>query len=233
MKNNILIKGIDTASLIDYPGNIAAIIFFGGCNFNCDYCFNRGLVENIDNIPDISLEDCFNILDKKRKYIDGVVISGGEPTIQRGLIEFIKELRKNGFKVKLDTNGYKPDVLQDIIDQKLVQYIAMDIKAPLNYYSEVAKVNINIDKIAKSIELIKNSGIEYEFRSTIWRDCPIVKYPEELKNILNGVDNYYLQNFQDFNETNLHESMSLKELNNLMNAVKPMVKNLEARGAWL
>lgn len=233
MKNKLLIKGIEPVSLIDYPGRISLVIFLGGCNFNCDYCFNRSLVEDINDIPDISIDECFNILDKKKKYIDGVVVSGGEPTIQSGLIDFIKRLRKNGFDVKLDTNGYNPNVLKDIINQKLIQYIAMDIKAPLKYYSEVTKIKIDSCKIARSIELIKNSGIDYEFRSTIWKNCPIVRHPEELEGVLKGVGNYYLQNFQDVNEANLYQLMSKDELSKLMVKIKPMVKNLEARGVWL
>lgn len=226
------IKHIDTASLIDFPGNIASVIFCGGCNFDCDYCFNRGLVEDIDQIPTIPSEECLRIIDEKKPYIDGVVISGGEPTIQSELVDFIKELRKRGYKVKIDTNGYNPEVLRQLINERLVQYIAMDIKAPLNYYEEVTCNKINIDRIGESIQLIKSSHIKYEFRSTVWKNCPIHRHPEELRDILSGVNRFYLQNFDDKLESGLYESMSKHEIQEVVSKLEDTAKHIELRGVW-
>ena len=137
------IKYIQKTTLIDFPGQIASTIFVGGCNFNCDFCYNQALLEKHHEIPNVSEEKIISLLENRKKFIDGIAITGGEPTVQKRLIPFIKEIKKIGFQVKLDTNGYRPDVLQEIINQDLVDYIAMDIKAPLSKYSDIARVEIN------------------------------------------------------------------------------------------
>ena len=152
------IGGFNKLTTQDFPGNLACIIFTSGCNFNCDYCYNRDLVES--KAPEIKEEEIFSYLEERKKMLDGVVISGGEPTIWDDLIPFIKKIREYGFKVKLDTNGYRPEVLKEIIDNKLVDYIAMDIKAIFNEYFKVIKKNIDTDKLLESIELIKKSNID-------------------------------------------------------------------------
>jgi len=159
------IGGLQTFTLSDYPGHCAAIIFTIGCNFCCPYCHNKSLLNEV-TAQQISEEEIFTFLSKRHGKLDGVVITGGEPTIQPGLEHFIKKIKEMNYKVKLDTNGSRPNVLQKLIEQNLVDYIAMDIKAPFSMYEKVAGTKILTANIAKSIELIRQSKIGYMFRTT-------------------------------------------------------------------
>ena len=187
------IGGFNKLTTQDFPGNLACIIFTSGCNFNCDYCYNRDLVES--KAPEIDQDEIFSYLEKRKNMIDGVVISGGEPTIWDDLIPFIEKIREYGFKVKLDTNGYRPEVLKEIINRKLVDYIAMDIKAIFNEYFKVIKKDIDTNKILESIELIKKSNVDHEFRTTIIKGIHTIEDLEKMINLVDG-DPYYLQNFR-------------------------------------
>ena len=187
------IGGFNKLTTQDFPGNLACIIFTSGCNFDCDYCYNRDLVESI--APEIDQDEIFSYLEERKSMLDGVVISGGEPTIWDDLIPFIKKIREYGFKVKLDTNGYRPEVLKEIIDNKLVDYIAMDIKAIFNEYFKVIKKNIDTDKLLESIELIKKSNIDHEFRTTIIKGMHTIEDLDKMIDLVDG-DPYYLQNFR-------------------------------------
>jgi len=160
------IAGIQKNSFVDYPGNIAAVVFTSGCNLNCYFCHNRHIInpENIDVTYDI--DDVMRFLDSRRSFLDGVVISGGEPTLQPDLEEFIVKIKRLGYLVKLDTNGTRPFVLRKLIDKNLVDYIAMDIKAPFEKYNEICGVEVDITSIQQSIEIIMNAGCDYEFRTT-------------------------------------------------------------------
>ena len=142
-----------------------------------------------------SEEDIFALLDKRKDLIDAVVVTGGEPTLQKDLVAFIKEIKKRGYLVKLDTNGYQPKILSQIIDQKIVDYLAMDIKGPFYKYSKIVETKIDTDKIKKSIELIIGSGVDHEFRSTILPFWHKKKDIEEMANMIRGTEKYYLQNF--------------------------------------
>lgn len=160
------IGGLQKFSFIDFPNKTAAIVFTQGCNFKCSYCHNPELVyPDMYQLP-IPEEQVFAFLESRKNQLDAVVITGGEPTLQSDLIEFIKKVKAMGFLVKLDTNGSNPKVLEQIINQKLVDFIAMDIKAPFDKYNLVCCVPINIENIKTSIELIKNSGIDFLFRTT-------------------------------------------------------------------
>ena len=149
------IAGLQKTTFIDYPEKIACIVFTQGCNFSCGYCHNPELFEHKE--PALSVQAFFEFLNKRKGKLDGVVITGGEPTLHKDLKEFIKSIKDLGFLVKLDTNGTNPDLLQELFNQNLLDYVAMDIKAPLNKYEQVTRVNVNIEKIQKSINLIKNS----------------------------------------------------------------------------
>lgn len=160
------IGGLQKFSFIDFPNKTAAIVFTQGCNFKCSYCHNPELVyPDMYQLP-IPEEQVFAFLESRKNQLDAVVITGGEPTLQSDLIEFIKKVKAMGFLVKLDTNGSNPKVLEQIINQKLVDFIAMDIKAPFDKYNLVCCVPINIENIKTSIDLIKNSGIDFLFRTT-------------------------------------------------------------------
>ena len=187
------IGGFNKLTTQDFPGNLACIIFLSGCNFNCDYCYNRDLVES--KAPEINQEDIFSYLDKRSGMLDGVVISGGEATIWDDLIPFIERIREYKLKIKLDTNGYRPEVLKELIDKGLVDYIAMDIKAIFNKYFNVINKKIDTDKILESIKIIKKSKIDHEFRTTLIRGMHTI---EDLDKMVDLIDDspYYFQNFR-------------------------------------
>lgn len=208
------IGGFNKLTTQDFPGNLACIIFTSGCNFDCDYCYNRDLVEC--HAPEIKEEEIFSYLEERKNMLDGVVISGGEPTIWDDLIPFIKKIREYGFKVKLDTNGYRPEVLKEIIDNKLVDYIAMDIKAIFNEYFKVINKNIDTDKLLESIELIKKSNIDHEFRTTIIKGMHTIEDLEKMIDLVDG-DPYFLQNFrmEDTVKAKKMEGFTEEELKNI------------------
>ena len=208
------IGGFNKLTTQDFPGNLACIIFTSGCNFNCEYCYNRDLVES--KAPEIDQDEIFSYLEERKNMLDGVVISGGEPTIWDDLIPFIKKIREYGFKVKLDTNGYRPEVLKEIIDNKLVDYIAMDIKAIFNEYFKVIKKDIDTDKLLESIELIKKSNIDHEFRTTIIKGIHTIEDLEKMIDLVDG-DPYYLQNFrmEDTVKAKKMEGFTEEELKNI------------------
>lgn len=189
------VKGFQKSSFIDYPDKIAAVVFTGGCNFRCPYCHNRELVYNMgENIDE---EELFSELEKRKKYLDGVCITGGEPTLQPGLDEFILKLKGMEYLIKLDTNGTSPKVLKSLLERNLLDYIAMDIKAPIQSYRSVAVEKVAIEAIEESIELIRESGVDYEFRTTICKEilstADILKIAKRIK----GSMKYTLQNYRD------------------------------------
>jgi len=160
-------KGFVETSFVDWDGNVSSVVFTPGCNFRCPFCFNKDLVLDPDSIEDIPEEFIIEYIEKHRDFIDGLCITGGEPTMMTELPDFCKRLKEKGFGVKLDTNGANTEVLKSLIDQKLVDYIAMDLKGPWDKYSEFAGVAIDVEKIKESVQIIMNSGIGYEFRTTI------------------------------------------------------------------
>ena len=185
------IYGIDKFSLLDYPGKVSAIIFLAGCNMNCSYCYNSDLIRY--NESNYSEEEILDFLKSRVGKIDGVVITGGEPTLSEDLPKFIKKIKDMGLLVKLDTNGSNPDMLEELFNKNLIDYVAMDIKTRLTRYSEVTNTNVNIENILKSIKLIKESGIEHEFRTTVYN----IHTEEDLIEIAKIItpSKYYLQEF--------------------------------------
>lgn len=199
----MLIGGWEKLSLLDYPGQIAAIIFTQGCNFRCHFCYNPMLVlpRSGTNIKQkdsslISEDELFVFLTKRRGKLDAVVITGGEPTIHHDLPEFIAKIKALGYLVKLDTNGTNPEMLQQLLDKKLLDYLAMDVKAPWTKYAAVVGVKPDLSKIQKSVKIIMNSGLPYEFRTTV---APDLLKPEDLVALageLKGVKQWFLQKFE-------------------------------------
>ena len=187
------IGGLNKLTTQDFPEHLACIIFTKGCNFNCSYCYNRDLVDN--KAETIDEDYVMAYLYKRRKILDGVVISGGEPTIWDDLIPFIKKVKEFKLDIKLDTNGYNPTMLKEIIDNHLVDYIAMDIKAIPDKYMKVINKKIDFNKILESIDLIKKSNIKYEFRTTIMKDVHDKKDIIKILKLI-GDSKLYLQNFQ-------------------------------------
>jgi len=191
----IAIGGLQKVSLIDYPGYISAIVFLQGCNFRCGYCHNPELVNPQLYGPPLHEEDIFAFLKKRVDKLDAVTITGGEPTFQKELPDFIRRIRAIGFRVKLDTNGSCTEMLKSMIDENLLDYIAMDIKAPIHLYDRVCRVNVNKDEIAQSIRVIMDSSVEYEFRTTLVHDLIHNDDFPPLWDLIRGARLFVLQNF--------------------------------------
>lgn len=187
------IGGLTRSSLIDYPGKVCAIIFTIGCNFRCPYCHNPELVdETAEEIPE---SDIFAFLESRVGLLDGVTITGGEPTLHDDLPSFIARIKKLGFLVKLDSNGTNPDMLRRLIDWKLVDYIAMDIKAPLRKYEYTVARPVDRECIKASVELLKEGRVAYEFRTTVIKVLNPKEDFYEIGELIEGADAYYLQKF--------------------------------------
>jgi len=193
------IGGLEKSTLIDYPGRIAATVFLLGCNFRCPFCYSSELVlpEKMAEQPKIAEKAFFDFLKERQGLLEGVVICGGEPTIHKDLPDFIKRIKDLGFLLKLDTNGSNPEMLRELMQKGLVDYVAMDIKAPLGAKYDLATgVKVDLDKIKESIEIIKGSGVDYEFRSTI---VPSIHSKEDVIQMAKDISpakKYYLQNFR-------------------------------------
>jgi len=224
----IEIGGLQKITLIDFPGRVAATVFLIGCNFRCPFCYSAELVlpEKIKLQPRISEKDFFDFLKKRKKLLEGMVICGGEPTIHNELPDFIKKIKKLSYLVKLDTNGSNPELLKELINNKLIDYVAMDIKAPMGAkaqsskfktqsYDKAAGVKVDLNKIRKSIEIIKDSGIDYEFRTTV---VPTVHTKEDIIQIAKEISpakKFFLQNFR-----------AEKTINPEFEKIKPYSKDL-------
>lgn len=208
------ISGHEKLTLTDYPGHIATIVFTQGCNFRCPFCQNSTLLSHEEGL--INENDIFSYLEKRKCVLEGVVVSGGEPTLQKDLKLFLRKIKELNLKVKLDTNGSNYEVLKDLIDEKLVDYVAMDVKNTFDEYDKICGVNVKIDNIKKSIALLREKKCDYEFRTTIVSEFhdidKILKLCNEYKN-----DKYFLQNFRDSENVllkNLHSftESELKEI---------------------
>ncbi len=191
----MIISGIQKTTFIDYPGKIATTVFLAGCNFRCPFCHNRNLVLNEMWLQKISPEEILSYLKKRSKYLEGVCVTGGEPLIYNDIASFLSSVKKIGLLVKLDTNGANPRLLKDLYDQKLLDYVALDIKSTPEKYAEVSGVNIDLDKIKESIRLVMAGPIPYEFRSTILPRFHSEADIEKMARFIKGARLYYLQNF--------------------------------------
>ena len=205
----MLIGGFQKQSLIDYPGKICSIVFTIGCNFRCPFCHNSELVipEKIKQMAKIKEEEVLSYLKGKNKFIDAVEITGGEPTLQRDLIDFIKKLKSKGFLVKLDSNGTNPEIVKKLIDEKLIDYYAMDIKAPLNFeaYNKVIGGVLTEDmfnKIKETISIVMNSNIDYEFRTTAIKGLHTKEDILQICRDIKGAKRYVIQTYNPDNVLN-------------------------------
>lgn len=194
----MILGGIQKNSFIDYPGKISAVLFLSGCNFRCPYCHNPELAKGLSECPAFVNETwVFDFLKKRKGFLDGVVISGGEPTIHHDLLGLCDKLKKMGFPIKVDTNGSRPQVIQKLIKSGLVDYIAMDIKTdPANYFSLV-DTGFNPESILKSIQIIMDSDIGYEFRTTCIRPLVNEHIIEQIAHLIKGSSLYALQRFRN------------------------------------
>ena len=189
----VIIGGLQKSSLIDYPEKISAIIFTQGCNFKCPYCHNPELHGSKENHYDKKM--ILDFLATRVGKLEGVVITGGEPTLHKNLPGFIAKIKALGFCVKLDTNGTNPEMLQHLLDEKLLDYLAMDIKAPIYKYAQVVCANVSTDDIKKSINILQNSSIGYEFRTTVVKSQLLPSDITKIGGMIKGDDKYCLQKF--------------------------------------
>jgi len=233
--NLLIFKGIEKITLLDFPGLVSTVVFVGGCNMRCPYCHNPDLINNINVLPDIKEKEVIEFLKSKKNWIDAVTITGGEPTIHPELKRFIKRVKKLGFKVKLDTNGLNPKLLRELLSERLLDYIAMDIKASPQKYPKACGVKASISKINQSIKLIRNSGVDYEFRTTV---VPGIHTKTDLVRIgkwLKGSKKYVLQQFRSefptLDPKYMHKpTYSLEELKNFKQALESYFDEVEIRG---
>ena len=224
----MIIGALQKTSLIDYPGEIAAVIFTQGCNFRCPYCHNPELVDSSKFGTPLDNDKVLDFLEFRKGLLDGVVITGGEPTIHPDLPEFLTKIKALGYSIKLDTNGTNPNMIRRVIDLGLVDYIAMDFKAPLGKYQEVVRVHVNIQDIYESVEIIKNSNIKYEFRTTIVKQ---LLTPLDIQNIKAEIGSGEKYCIQEFNPTKTLDEDFLKcstfspnVLQDVFNATKGLFK---------
>ena len=161
------IKALLPASLIEYPGHIADVLYVGACNFRCPYCYNVDLVLRPEQLPDMDEPSLLRQLRRRVGFVDALVITGGEPTLQTDLIPFLSEVRQTGAAIKLDTNGYRPDVLSQCLERGVLDYVAMDIKTTLARYEQAAGVPVEVERVRQSIALLLQAGIDSEFRTTV------------------------------------------------------------------
>ena len=227
------IHGFQKTTLLDYPEHIAATVFTGGCNFCCPFCHNASLVLHPDRVPTIPEEEVLAHLKKRRGVLQGVCITGGEPTVQKGLEDFMRKVKSLGLAVKLDTNGYRPDVLKKLLEEGLADYVAMDIKASLRGYAEASgKPLLDTEKIKASIGLLKNCGIPYEFRTTVVRGLHTEEEFDEIGRLLAGCRVYYLQSYRESEDVLApgYGAFPRQELERMAARAKKYIDKVELRG---
>ena len=198
------IKGIQKTSLVDFPGRISTVVFLGGCNLSCRYCYNIELAKDSNQLTLYNKNDTLFFLKKRKGLIDGVVISGGEPTISDEIADFINSIKNIPLSVKIDTNGLKPDIIEGLIKKNLLDYISIDIKTSPQKYESLTCKTIDFTNIKKTIEIVKDSRIDYELRTTCVPEFVTLEDLNIIKNEVGHVDRYYLQQY--VNEATLDPS---------------------------
>ncbi|MDD3218758.1 MAG: anaerobic ribonucleoside-triphosphate reductase activating protein [Lachnospiraceae bacterium] len=227
------IHGYSKLTLLDYPGTIGATLFTGGCNFRCPFCQNGGLVLSPEEEPIIPEEEIFAFLKKRQGLLEGVCITGGEPTLQPDLPEFITKIRALGYRIKLDTNGYRPRVLKQLIKEGLIDMAAMDIKSSKTQYHKVANIgNFDLSRIEESVDFLKENHIPYEFRTTIVKELHTTEVIEDIGQWLRGSQAYYLQEYKDSDQVIIpgFTPCTKEEMINFQTILKKYIDRVEIRG---
>ena len=254
------ILGLQKLTLLDFPGHVAAIVFTGGCNFRCPFCQNSSLVLSPETLPFISEAEFEQFLHKRQGILDGICVTGGEPTLHTDLPEFLNQIKSFGYLVKLDTNGTNPDMLQLLLDRKLLDYIAMDIKAGPSNYTHVCGLNYKFDgaidkpeqlsykaetdarskipwlleNVYRSVNILKSSDIDYEFRTTVVNGLHSEQDFKEIASWLSGCPRYFLQSFRDCPEVlqqgHSFSSFSKEEMLHFLEIVQKEIPQAALRG---
>lgn len=229
----MLILGLQKTSLLDYPHHVASTIFTGGCNFRCPYCHNGDLVLDAAHMEAYTEDEIFAHLNKRKNTLDGVCITGGEPTLQKDLVDFIKKVKEIGLKVKLDTNGSNPDILKNLLEQNLVDYVAMDIKnSPVKYRETIDVDTFIVENIVESVDILKKLSTSYEFRTTLCKELHTMDDIILIGEWLKGANSYFLQPFRDSDQVISH-SFSAPDKDTLLSYVEVLKKYIpvvEIRG---
>ncbi len=227
------IHGLNKTTLLDYPEHVAATVFTGGCNFCCPFCHNADLVLHAGEYPTISEEEVLAFLQKRKNILSGVCITGGEPTLQPDLADFVRKIKEMGYLVKLDTNGYRPEMLRALLEEKLLDYVAMDIKnSKEKYDTTVGLERLDIQRIEESVNLLKEGQIPYEFRTTVVRELHTSEDFEAIGAWIQGARAYFLQSYRD-NDNVIQKGYSAyrkEELEVFIKVLQKYVKRVELRG---
>ncbi len=229
----MLLKGLQKLTLLDYPGRMACTVFTGGCNFRCPFCHNASLVvPTRQDDYEISEDDFFAFLESRKNKLSGVCITGGEPTLMPDIARFIGRIKEMGFSVKLDTNGYRPEVLESLVESGLIDYVAMDIKTCAERYPTVAGVDIDIDKIKRSAAFLMKGKIPFEFRTTIVKELHGKDDMKKIGEWLAGDESFFLQGFIDSGDVICDglNGYDKKDLTDLLNVLKRYIPNAQIRG---
>jgi len=230
-----VIYGWIRTSFIDYPEHVASVLFTGGCSFRCPMCHNADLVLHPEALEIIPLDDVFAFLERRRGLIDGVVFTGGEPTLRQDLPGVLRRVKQQRLDVKLDTNGYHPDRLRPLLEEGLVDYVAMDFKAPPELYPKLAGVpDLDLDRIFTSVELLQSSGIDHEFRTTVVPKWLTLEDIRAIGRLLEGAPRYVLQQFRPqrtlISELEELQPYTREVLQSMAEAVLPWIDEVILRG---
>ena len=224
--------GLQKTTLLDFTGHVAATIFLGGCNFRCPFCHNSGLIGN-EAESMFSEEEILSFLKKRKGILEGVCITGGEPTLSEDLEPFIRKIRDLGYLIKLDTNGYRPEVLKRLALNGLLDYVAMDIKAGREHYPKAAGIRgLKMEDIEESASFLLHGTLPFEFRTTAVKGIHSISDFVDIGEWLISCPNYYLQNYVDSDQVLCpgFQPFSIEELNKFLNILKPMIPNAMLRG---
>lgn len=226
----VKIYGMQKTTLVDYPGRVATTLFTGGCNFRCPYCHNGDLVMDLEQIEPYAMEDIFAHLKKRKSVLDGVVISGGEPTLQADLPDFIRQIKAMGYLIKLDTNGSNPAMLRSLIEDGLLDYVAMDIKHSRSKYAGIANSTaFSLDDIVASVDYLKEGHVDYEFRTTLCKELHQESDMTAIGLWLMGAKSYYLQPYKESDQViqpgfHPHDKNTLEGFVHILSAFIPKVE---------
>ncbi len=227
----MIIHGIQKLTLVDYPGKCACILFSGACNFRCPFCQNGSLVLHPEKEPVISNDEIFSFLKKRRNMLEGVVVTGGEPTINSDLITFLGLIKELGYSVKLDTNGYLPSVLEKAVESGNVDYVAMDIKTSLDEYDILTGVSTDTSRIRESIDFLLEGNVDYEFRTTVVKELHKRENFVKIGETIRGAKRYFLQSFVQSEDTieKGFTSPSPEDLTQYVELLNSYIENVSVR----
>lgn len=228
----MIIKGFQKLTLLDYPGKVACTVFTGGCNFRCPFCHNALLVTEMDDI-EYTEKEIFEHLERRKGVVEGVAVTGGEPLLQKDIERFLYELKCTGVSVKLDTNGSFPEKLKGILELGIVDYVAMDIKNSKEKYAQTVGVqDFDISTVEQSIQLLQQSGVDYEFRTTVTANFHTIEDMQSIARWLQGTPKYFLQNFVDSGMLidSTCKGVSKAEMQEMLSAVREFIPTAELRG---